>query len=149
MGKDIFINGGDFSVNGFSSDEDVIGIAVFTVGKAYNAEPPGTITNNTRCMFNVSLPSEYAEYNKIKMKVKDGFDYVFGVNRGTVTTWYKGNEIVTTYSWITDTQEVVAPVSVGDVVYVNLRYDDNTTVFANDTVISDIVNSIVLTADYE
>ena len=149
MATNLLIESADFSTNGFHigditeflEDYFIIGASI---SDDWAAAPRQVVQDIRCCVLCNSLP--VGAYTKLKIKLKDGYDYVFGVGELNVGgNYWTGNEVQTTYKWMTSSQEAIAPVSQTNcVLHLNLRYDDNTTSFPDDVKLSDIVDYIAL-----
>jgi hypothetical protein len=153
MATDLIFSNADFSENGIRETYDFTS-EVSLAGKWYpqkyignlNASGP-PIDNAKRCCilrFNVSSLSAYATASKIKLTVVSGFDYVFATGDDTAIIsqdhWQRvtGNETYDlTFAWVTDNQEAISKKM--PYINLNLRYDDNTTEFHADAVITDYI----------
>lgn len=148
MGKRLIIPGVDYSQNAI----DWISIKNFVstnfrVGISNSNGWEYTTTNNTRCcILNINLSSIISSnYNCIKLKLKSDFNYVFGVGTSDSGVHYTKNKQQTSFSWTTDSLEVIAPISdTTPVIRVNFRYADNVTIFSEDTKLEDIVEEFIL-----
>lgn len=153
MGTDLIFNNADFSENGFKEGYDFTP-DVSLAGDWYPqkrisnlAAPSLPVDDTKRCCirrFDVSSLPGYAIASKIKLTVAPGFDYVFatGDNTSTVSQdhWQRvtGNETYDlTFAWVTDNQEAISKKM--PYINLNLRYDDNTTEFPADAVITDYI----------
>lgn len=158
MGKSLVIKGADFSANGIQEtvNLDITSLlsSYFQPGKSIGSFPDATgSTNAKRCDLPATLFStigvDISEYSKIVVTIKNGFDYVFGTGPlvSVATNWqgWDGDTGGKSFAWVTGNQQATATVDTTTLAMsLNLRYDDNTTEFANTTVLTDIVDSIVL-----
>ncbi len=139
MGNDIIISDANFFENSiFDGSLIPYTSGYFYARTTYNSYQVQQ-SNATRCCTGgFDLPA--GTYTSVKMRVKDGFDFVLGVKNGSTCKYYKGNNVETSFDWETNTQEVVAPISSSSKLYINFRYDDNTTRFSLETKITDIID---------
>lgn len=144
MGKQLIIKGADFSQNSVLDELSIYLSSYFFPRKALGNSWGDTIDNSTRCCVNLGdLTPFTADYTKIKMVLRDGFDYVFALRTAPNSPiYYKGDGEVTEFAWVTDVNYVVAPLK--DTLCINLRHKDNTTQFNAGAKISDIVKEIIL-----
>ena len=142
MGHNIIISDANFFENSiFDGSLIPYTSGHFYVRTTYNAyqEPQNSVTRC--CTGGFDLPT--GTYTSVKMRVKDDFVFVLGVKNGSTCKYYKGNNVETSFEWVTDTQEVVAPISSSSKLYINLRFR-NTMTFNVNTVITDIVDYLIV-----
>ena len=113
------------------------------------------VTDNAKCTLPCVDISALLTGNPVKLQVnlKSGFDMVLGmgiapgVDRDPASgfAWYDKDGNTTSFSWITNSQTALIPVTSGwTYLGMNFRYDNGTTTFANTTTLSDLVDSIKL-----
>lgn len=152
MATDLIFSNADFSENGFREAYDFT-LDVSLAGNWYPQKSLGGVAetrpddNVKRCCilrFNVSSLSAYSTATKIKLTVVPGFDYVFSTGDDTTIIsqdhWQRvtGNETYdSTFAWVTDNQEAISKKM--PYINLNLRYDNNTTEFPADAVITDYI----------
>lgn len=161
MGKSLVIKGADFSANGIPESLPSLDITsilansgLFQAGKSLGSfQDASGAANAKRCCFPAQRFSDFgidiSQYGKIEVTIKNGYDYVFGTGPvpGSSAGWqgWNGETGGQGFSWITNDQKGVATIdSTTLAMSLNLRYDDNTTEFPESTVLTDIVDSIVL-----
>lgn len=160
MGKSLIIKGADFSANGIKETviTDVTNAAEASGDffpdsfvSAFNFDTPSA--SDTRCCIIkldiANLVEDITQYDKMRIEIKDGFDYVLGILRESEGTWHRmdgDSESATDFVWVTNNQYVEVPTSQYMLITGNLRYDDNTTTFASTTKLSDLM-TITLIAD--
>ena len=160
MGKSLIIKGADFSTNGINETVE-LDITSLVDTATSNWSPQGgvnafvaasSISNTKRCavvrLSIGSLVPNLSHYSKIRIDVKNGFDFVLGMcrdstNLSTATSWFRLNGTDTTnrnFAWVTDNQYAEVDVSAEMYITGNLRYDDDTTTFESTTKFSDIAS---------
>ena len=158
MGKSLVIKGADFSANGIKENNDITALLsslflpCISLTALSTAQGMGSLNTKRCCIYAktfASLGIDINEYSKIVVSVKQGYDYVFGTGPtpGVDSGWqgWDGETGGQIFSWVTDNQEAVATIDNTTLsMSLNLRYDDNTTEFSENTVLTDIVDSIVL-----
>lgn len=161
MGKSLVIKDADFSVNGIP--ESLPPLNITTIVSDFNRFFPqkslGVFQdifgnyNTKRCCVGATrfstLGIDISKYSKIEVTIKSGYDYVFGtgVAPGNSEGWqgWNGGTGGQSFAWITGNQKGIATVDSTTLSFsLNLRYDDNTIEFLDSTVLTDIVDSIIL-----
>lgn len=146
MGKQIILKGADFSANALVLNiADVVSDDFFqkyALGTAWGTKQ----ASNTRCCVLLADLSQYVgAFHKIKVTLNNGFDYVAAMGSQNSGVFFKGNEQVVTFAWVTDYEYVIMPLSEKmPYLSLNLRYEDNTTEFTDETKLTDIVKEIIL-----
>ena len=161
MGKSLVIKGADFSANGIPETlpslditQIVANSGSFKVGFSLSQfQDSGGNSNSKRCCIVATRFSDWgidiSQFSKIEITIKDGYDYVFGTGPvpSTGNGWqgWNGEHGLQPFNWITTNQKATATINSTTLsMSLNLRYDDNTTDFSESTVLTDIVDSIVL-----
>lgn len=161
MGKSLVIKGADFSANGIPETlpplditTDVMNSGCFLPCKTLGSLYLGTANPNAkRCCIVPTLFNHFgidiSQYTKIEVTIKPGYDYVFGTgiapNNAEGWQGWSGETGGQTFAWVTNNQKGIATVDNTTLAFsLNLRYDDNTTEFSQSTVLTDIVESIIL-----
>ena len=157
MGKSLIIKGADFSANGIQ-ETVILDItsrlsSIFepriSIGSFFGSGNP----NEKRCCIRAftfeSIGVDISKYSKIKVSVKNGYDYVFGTGPtpGVADGWqgWDGETGGQKFTWTIDNQMAEASVDNTTLAMsLNFRYDDDTTAFSESTALTDIVESIVL-----
>ena len=160
MGKSLIIKGADFSTNGIleTVELDITSLVDASTGdwfpqRAVNAFVSTSPSSNTqRCavvrLSIGSLVPNLSQYQKIRVDVKNGFDFVLAMcrdsaNLSTATSWFRLDGTNTSnrnFTWVTDKQYAEVDVSAEMYITGNFRYDDNTTTFERTTKFSDIAS---------
>ena len=153
MGKSLIIKGADFSVNGIPETPSSLDITAlvgasgcwYPQSRIGGLNPSGTYSDTKRCCifrFLLSTVPGIENYQKIRVSIKSGFDYVLdiGVDGGGDAAFVRVTGIDTydtSFNWVTDNQ--VAEIAIGNRnrIDMNIRFDDNTTTFPSDADISD------------
>ena len=162
MGKSLIIKGADFSSNGILESTSILDWCAnqLQMGMSWsqNISLVSPNDNSTRCciiMYPNTITDISKGFTKIKIKVKDTYDFVFGTGVwGAAVTgsgWFKGNCEPAEFAWITDTQEAVAPLDFplsenflrANMFKVNIKKKDGTSV-SGPTTIYDIFDDITL-----
>lgn len=145
MGKRLIIKGADFSANAipFNQEERIVAALSkgFYVRKGL-LENGSTISDPSRCVISAAdISNLLSEGSKLKIKVKDEFDFVFGIGNGSTITYYQaGDSIVGTFAWITDGM-AKAPISSSQkLIYLNFRYKGTYRTFDLDTTLDDLID---------
>ena len=161
MGKSLVIKGADFSANGIPESLPPLDITAIvrdssrfhpgnSIGSLYSTTPS---PNTKRCCIVATrflyLGIDISQYTKIEVTIKSGYDYVFGtgIAPDVADGWqgWDGETGGQSFAWVTGNQKGIATVDNTTLSFtLNLRYDDNTTEFSESTVLTDIVDSIVL-----
>lgn len=159
MGKSLIIKGADFSANGIQEDLflDITSLVApkffprYSIGGFAVTEAN---SNDARCCVKAFLFSDIgvdiSKYSKIELTIKSGFDYVFGtgpIPGSPNANWqgWSGENGGQAFTWVTANQKAIATVDATTLaISINLRHDDNTTSFSSNTVLTDIVESIIL-----
>lgn len=133
-----------------TADLDITSI----VGKSESWKPRITIyqlngllvnPNNARsCVqrFDLTTIPNIQRYNKIRVTVTDGFDYVFGIGLN-VTSFVRVTGIDTydsLFGWVSNNQ--IAEIDLNSertIINLNLRFDNNTSIFPEDATLEDYV----------
>lgn len=156
MGKSLIIKGADFSANGIAERKDITSLlsTYFFAKRSLGRFSGSTAVNAARCCvfpFTFSaIGIDISQFSKIEVNIKSGYDYVFGTgpqpsNNDTGWQGWDGNVGGQAFAWVTANQQGVATIdSTVLAMSLNLRHDDNTTPFADTTVLTDIVDSVVL-----
>lgn len=162
MGHKLIIKGADFTANSIVTeplDGDTMLALLPTYFQARVAlmgpqDETGEIraytTSNTKrsCVFAADL-SDYADYGytKITINVASGFDFVLGIGTTNASAeYYSGDCVAGYFTWITNSQTASCPLSrTKKYLYINFRYDNNTTLMPANGQVSDYITSIVLT----
>lgn len=162
MGKSLIIQGADFSSNGILESRSILDWCVnqLQMGMSWNQYVSGNspISNSARCCL-IIYPNTITDiskgFTKIKIKVKDTYNFVFGTGvwdaAVTGSGWFKGNCEPAEFAWITDTQEAVAPLDFplsenfprANMFKVNIKKKDGTS-FSGPITIYDIFDDITL-----
>lgn len=162
MGKSLIIKGADFSANGIQEDL-FLDITTLVAPKflpqhsisGFASLGTNASSNAKRCCVGAFLFSgigvDISKYSKIELTIKSGFDYVFGTGplpgspSGANWQGWSGENGGQAFAWVTANQKAIATVDATTLaISMNLRHDDNTTEFPSDTVLTDIVESIIL-----
>lgn len=106
------------------------------------------VSNTKRsCVYAADL-SDYADYGytKITINVTSGFDFVLGIGTTDASLeCYSGDCVAGYFAWVTDSQTASCPLSrTKKYLYINFRYDNNTTLMPANGQVSDYITSIVL-----
>ena len=160
MGKSLIIKGADFSVNGIPEvlpPTDITNLLLQSgmfLAQTSLGQFNGLTTHNAKrcCLLPVNFENigiDISEYTKIEVNIKNGFDYVFGTGPSSLYNddWqgWSGETGGQQFAWVTDDQKAIASVDNTTLcMSLNLRYDDNTTEFSANTVLTDIVESVLL-----
>lgn len=165
MGKRLIIKGADFTANSIDTEplEPIDGDTMLALLPTYfqarvslngstttSGEIPASTTANTKrsCVFAADL-SDYAAYGytKITINFTSGFDFVLGIGTTNASAeYYSGDCVAGTFTWVTSSQTASCPLSrTKKYLYINFRYDDNTTLMPTNGQVSDYITSIVLT----
>lgn len=163
MGKSLIIKGADFSANGIQENISLDITSILAASPSWKPQyslrgldnTAGPDSNQSRCCFVAttfaSLGIDITGYKKLIFTVKPGFDYVFATgpqpNNGSVN-WqsWDGAEGGHGFVWVSGNQQAIATLDNTTLaISFNLRYDNNTTTFGANTVLTDIVESVELT----
>lgn len=157
MGKSLIIKGADFSANGIQEDVSVditsLFAPFFQPQKGIRGFDEDVSEDSTkRCCIPAMLFStigvDIANYSKVEINIKTGFDYACGT--GAVpgqTGWQGWNGDVggQLFAWVTTNQRAIVTVDATTLgISLNLRYDNDAADFSNNTVLTDVVESIIL-----
>lgn len=164
MGYKLIIKGADFSANSIDIEplEPIDGDTMLALLANYfqprvalngsqseTGEIRAYTTANTKrsCVFAADL-SDYADYGYTKITINwaDGFDIVLGIGTTNESAeYYSGDCVAGKFAWITAAQTASCPLSrTKKYLYINFRYDDNTTLMPSTGQVSDYITSIVL-----
>ena len=157
MGKSLIVPGADFSENGFLIKQDITALAEAEANTFYAQKTIASFTsspagNQARCcIYNLDIATlaDMTKFSKLRIDIRDGYDYVIGVNRtGTDTSanWTRiyGESSGGSFNWITTNQYILTDLSSVMTLRGNIRHDNNTTNFSSSAKLSDFVTLTLL-----
>lgn len=152
MGKSLVIKGADFSANGIPETIPAYNITALVAESGcwyprnrvadLNAYSKISSTNRS-CILRYDLDSVTGieNYSKIRITFAIGIDYVFGFGQDGVTSSFIRvtgiNTSDTEFGWVTDNQVAEYEIGIRDILNINIRFDDNTTDFPENAILSD------------
>lgn len=116
------------------------------VGKKISGWAASPQNDAAKCTISRTSFADYiGDFTQIKIVVKDGYDFCFGVGTYSAGKFSVNGATTTTIGWNTNTQEVTMPISADNCyVVMSFRYDDTTSAFPSGVTLADLVEKIVL-----